>query len=284
MRANDVAPNAMPVVLSIAGSDSSAGAGIQADLKTLSALGVYGATVITAITAQNSLGVSSVYTIPAAVVDAQLDAVLTDMPVRVIKTGMLASLDIMRRLVEKLPELPLVLDPVMISSSGFRLQPETCLVFLRKNLLPKATLLTPNLSEAAMLLGTAEATSLEQVQAQARALLAFGPAAVLLKGGHFVNDGPSKKFCIDVLATSTDVKLYKTPRIVTGNTHGSGCTLASAIAAGLAKGHPLAAAVKNAKHYITHAISGADLMRVGRGCGPVDHFHPFNRSNCEDNL
>ena len=257
------------VALTIAGSDSSGGAGLQADLKTFAALGVYGASVVSALTAQNTLGVTGVHTVPASFVTKQLDAVFSDLDVKAVKTGMLANAGIIAAVADALrarPGIPLVVDPVMVATSGDRLlQPDAVEVY-RRALFPLATLITPNLPEAAALLGTAVATDLAGAEAQARALLAFGAGAVLVKGGH--RAGPE---AIDVLAMSHEVVHVKAPWIDTSNTHGTGCTLSAAIAAFLASGRSLVEAVEAAKRYLTGALAAAKSHTLGGGHGPVDH-------------
>jgi len=257
------------IALTIAGSDSGGGAGIQADLKTFSALGVYGASVITALTAQNTLGVTGVAATAPDMVKAQLDAVLSDLDVKAIKIGMVADAAVIRVIADALAptRMPVVLDPVMVAASGDRLIDDGAEAALREHLVPRATIVTPNLPEAAVLTGTAEANSVEEMEAQARALAALGPA-VLLKGGHLGGQ------------TSPDVFLHEgrcerlsAERVATNNTHGTGCTLSSAIAASLAKGAGLNEAVRDAKAYLSAAIAAADQLKIGRGRGPVHHFH-----------
>jgi len=257
------------IALTIAGSDSGGGAGIQADIKTFSALGVYGASVITAVTAQNTLGVTAVHSIPADIVAAQLDAVLSDLDVRAIKIGMLADVAVIEVFAERLAgvAVPVVLDPVMVAASGHRLVPEEAVASISANLFPRAAIVTPNLPEAAVLLGTAEARTEAEMIAQAEALAARGPS-VLLKGGHL-----SGAESVDVFLHEGRSELLRSPRVETRNTHGTGCTLSSAIAAHIARGATLDAAVRSAKAYISAAIAAADTLNVGRGHGPVHHFH-----------
>ncbi|MEM6847620.1 MAG: bifunctional hydroxymethylpyrimidine kinase/phosphomethylpyrimidine kinase [Pseudomonadota bacterium] len=257
------------IALTIAGSDSSGGAGIQADLKTFSARGVYGASVITAITAQNTLGVTSIHSIPVDMVIAQLSAVLDDLDVRAIKIGMLGDEALINALADALEpvSVPVVLDPVMVATTGARLVPETAVRALRDRLIHQARLITPNLPEAAVLLDTDVATSEADMLAQAKAL-AVGDTAVLLKGGH--GEGAES---VDVLVSGDAETRLTATRHATSNTHGTGCTLSSAIAAELAKGKPLDEAVGIAKDYVTGAIAAADGLNVGRGHGPVHHFH-----------
>ncbi|WP_420392831.1 bifunctional hydroxymethylpyrimidine kinase/phosphomethylpyrimidine kinase [Acuticoccus sp.] len=257
------------IALTIAGSDSGGGAGIQADLKTFAALGVYGASVVTALTAQNTLGVQAVHPVSADFVAAQLTSVLSDLDVRAIKIGMVADVAVIDRLAEMLAAVavPVVLDPVMVAASGDRLVPEHAVAMLRERLFGVATIVTPNLPEAGVLLGEASATSVEAMEAQALRLAERGPA-VLLKGGHMTG-----RDSVDVLCVGGRTERLSAPRIATRNTHGTGCTLSSAIAASLARGATLVEAVRTAKAYIAAAIAAADRLSVGRGHGPVHHFH-----------
>lgn len=261
----------LPIALTIAGSDSSGGAGIQADLKAFAACGVYGASVITALTAQNTRGVSAVHVVPADFVTAQLDAVMSDLDVRAVKTGMLAQGDIIGAVAAALTRWSppnLVVDPVMIATSGDALLAPDAVATLRAELLPRARLVTPNLPEAARLTGRDVATSDDEVRRQGELLLASGCGAVLIKGGH-----GSGAESVDYLFSRDGVVSFSAPRIATRNTHGTGCTLASAIAAGLAKDLALSDAVGAAKDYVTAAIAAADRLAVGHGHGPVHHFH-----------
>ncbi len=260
-----------PIALTIAGSDSGGGAGIQADLKTISANGVYGASVITAVTAQNTAAVTAVHEVPAAVVAAQIDAVLSDIDVNVIKLGMLFSVPIIVATAQRLAAFtgPVVADPVMIAKSGDALLQDAAVDALIAQILPHATLLTPNLPEAARLLNTTEATTPEEVAAQGQALIKMGPKAVLMKGGH-----ARSKTCTDLLVDATGViASFTTPRIDTRNTHGTGCTYAASIAAQLAHGRDLKEAVARAHAYLQAAIKAADRLHIGKGHGPVHHFH-----------
>lgn len=258
-----------PIALTIAGSDSGGGAGIQADLKTFVALGVYGASAITAITAQNTLGVRGVHDVPAGMVAAQIAAVLDDLAVGAVKVGMVsrpATVRIIAAALDRCPA-PVVLDPVMIATSGDRLISDAAVAALRAHLLPLAACLTPNLAEAATLLGADMAADEAAMADQGRRLLAFGPKAVLMKGGHA--DRPE---AVDILVTATGIDRFAAARIDSPNLHGTGCTLSSAIAAGLARGLALVEAVGEAKAYLTRAIAAGRTMRIGRGHGPVDHF------------
>lgn len=260
----------VPIALTIAGSDSGGGAGIQADLKAFSALGVYGASVLTAVTAQNTTAVTAVHEIPAEVVGAQLDAVLSDLDVRAIKIGMLFSPAIIDAVADRLSgfEGPVVLDPVMIAKSGDALLQDAAVAAMIERLLPRADLLTPNLPEAGKLLGQAEAISEVEAKLQGAALLAKGPKAVLMKGGHAQGDA-----CTDMLVAGDTTRAFSAPRVATRNTHGTGCTYSASIAAGLAKGQMLPDAVEAAHRYLQMAIQRADDLKVGAGHGPVHHFH-----------
>jgi hydroxymethylpyrimidine/phosphomethylpyrimidine kinase len=257
----------VPSVLTIAGSDSSAGAGIQADLKTFAALGVYGTCAITAITAQNTLGVSAVQEMPPGIVAAQIEAVVTDIRPDAVKTGMLASGPIIEVVAAKVREhsLPnLVVDPVMVAKSGDRLLREDAVAALRELLLPLATVVTPNLPEAEALSGRPVRTD-EDVRAAAEEIVRLGARAVVVKGGH-----RESAEAVDVLYDGKAFREYTAPRIETASTHGTGCTFASAIAACLARGMPLADAVGEAKAYLTEALRRA--YPIGGGHGPVNHF------------
>ncbi|MEW2918693.1 bifunctional hydroxymethylpyrimidine kinase/phosphomethylpyrimidine kinase [Ruegeria sp. ANG10] len=259
------------IALTIAGSDSGGGAGIQADLKAMSALGVYGASVITAVTAQNTRAVTAVHGIPLNVVAAQIEAVLTDLDVSAIKIGMLATPEIIQTVAGAIAGFdgPVVLDPVMISKSGDALLAQDAVQTLRDVLLPQVTMLTPNLPEAACLLGTTDAESPNQMIAQGMALCGLGARSVLMKGGH-----GRGKVCHDVLIDPSGVVAeFTAPRCDTRNTHGTGCTLSSSIAAGLARGLNLTDAVAQAHEYLQGAIAKADGLMVGQGHGPVHHFH-----------
>ena len=262
-----------PIAVTIAGSDSGGGAGIQADLKTFSALGVYGASAITALTAQNTRGVQAIHDVPAEFVARQIDSVFCDLAVTAVKIGMLSQTAVIAAVADGLrahaQRIPVVLDPVMVATSGDRLIRDDAVAALRETLLRRADLITPNLPEAAVLLGEAVARDEVEAEAQARRLVALGARAVLIKGGHgggatstdhlVIADGASRRF--------------PAPRIATRNTHGTGCTLSAAVAAGLARGLGLADAVAAAKDYLTAAIGAADRLAIGSGHGPVHHFH-----------
>ena len=264
----------VPIALTIAGSDSGGGAGIQADLKTFSALGVYGASVITALTAQNTRMVSLIEPASTAMIAAQMAAIFDDLDVRAVKLGMLGGADAIETVAKGLAgcTLPMVLDPVMVAKSGDRLLPPDALDALRSLLLPMATVLTPNLPEAAYLLGGAPATTEVEMAQQGRALRAMGPGAVLMKGGH-----GSGELCVDLLVSADGITRLTAPRQATCNTHGTGCTLSAAIAAGLAQGMDLTQAVQRAHIYLQGAIAAADCLGVGSGQGaahgPLHHFH-----------
>jgi hydroxymethylpyrimidine/phosphomethylpyrimidine kinase len=262
-----------PVALTIAGSDSSGGAGIQADLKTFAALGVYGASVITALTAQNTMGVSGIHQVPAEFVTAQIDAVFSDLDIGAVKIGMVAQLSsidaIAAGLKRWLPQY-VVLDPVMVATSGDRLSATEAVEALRTKLIPCVSIITPNLPEAAALLDEPVASSEAAIESQGKRLLAMGCGAVLIKGGH--GEGAES---IDYLIGPQATFALAGPRIATRNTHGTGCSLSSAIAAGLSKGEGLETAVRNAKAWISAAISAADRFSVGHGHGPIHHFHKY---------
>ncbi|OAN67950.1 bifunctional hydroxymethylpyrimidine kinase/phosphomethylpyrimidine kinase [Sulfitobacter sp. EhC04] len=260
-----------PIVLTIAGSDSGGGAGVQADIKAFSATGAYGASVITAVTAQNTTGVTAVHEVPADVVAAQIDAVLSDLDVDVIKLGMLFSAPIIEATAKRLAAFdgPSVVDPVMVAKSGDALLQDAAVAALIAQILPHASLLTPNLPEAARLLNTTVATTLEEMVQQGLRLVGMGPKSVLVKGGHAVGGN-----CTDVLVNESGlVATFAAPRIDTRNTHGTGCTYSAAIAANLAKGLNLEDAVTAAHGYLQAAIKAADTLQIGEGHGPVHHFH-----------
>ncbi|MCH2164831.1 MAG: bifunctional hydroxymethylpyrimidine kinase/phosphomethylpyrimidine kinase [Marinovum sp.] len=259
-----------PIALTIAGSDSGGGAGIQADLKAFSALGAYGASVICALTAQNTRAVTMVEAASPAMISAQIDAVFDDLDIRAVKLGMIGGVDaidaVARGLVDK--NLPIVLDPVMVAKSGDALLPDDAVATLTERLVPMASLLTPNLPEAAALLRTSRAETEADMQAQGEALMALGPKAVLMKGGH-----GSGQVLIDLLVTESGTTRLKAMRRDTKNTHGTGCTLSASIAAGCAKDLSLQNAVAEAHAYLQSAIAAADDLHVGSGHGPVHHFH-----------
>lgn len=256
--------------LTIAGSDSSGGAGIQADLKTFMAMGVYGASAITALTAQNTMGVSDIHLVPPSHIEAQIDAVLSDLRVGAIKTGMLGGEAQIEAVAESLGDearhIPLVVDPVMVATSGARLLERGAEQALVSRLVPLAHLITPNLGEAAALLGVPMAQDEAQAQAQARDLMQLGCKAVLVKGGHF-----SGREAQDFYFDGVELRRFARPRVETRNTHGTGCTLASAIAAGLAQGRPTPHAIDAAKDFVHRALLAGQELNIGRGAGPLDH-------------
>ncbi|MBI1204505.1 MAG: bifunctional hydroxymethylpyrimidine kinase/phosphomethylpyrimidine kinase [Rhodopseudomonas sp.] len=259
------------IAVTIAGSDSSGGAGIQADLKTFAALGVYGASAIAALTAQNTQGVSAIHDVPADFIAAQIDAVFSDLDVDAVKIGMLsnvAAIEAVAAGLKRHAARNIVLDPVMVATSGDRLLAAEAVAALCRELLPLALVVTPNLHEAAALTDAAVASSEDEMVAQALRILAFGPRYVLMKGGH--GTGAES---VDLLVGEEGVVRFPAPRIATDNTHGTGCTLSSAIAAGLAKGLGLNDAVRAAKVYVTAAIAAADRLAVGHGHGPLHHFY-----------
>ena len=260
------------VALTIAGSDSSGGAGIQADLKTFAALGVYGASVITALTAQNTEGVRAIHAAPADFITAQLDAVFADLTIAAVKIGMLGevpAIAVVAAALDRYRPRNVVLDPVMVATSGERLLSEDAVGRLR-DLIRRVGVLTPNLPEAAALLDLPVAHDETEMRAQAESLLALGAGAVLIKGGH--GSGPES---VDLLIDAAGCRRFAAPRLARRNTHGTGCTFASAIAAGLAKGLALDSAVGGAKAYVSAAIAAADRLGVGSGRGPLHHFHAW---------
>jgi len=259
-------------VLVIAGSDSGGGAGIQADIKTITALGGFAATAITAITVQNTLGVSGVYPIPVDIVEAQARAVLEDIGADVIKTGMLGTSELVNVVSELLAEyrdIPLVLDPVMVATSGDALVDEKAVDAIRNQLLPRAALITPNAPEAEKLTGRSVSTTQDQMEA-GKAIVEMGAEAALVKGGHL-----SGTTITDVLVTATMTMIFESERQETRNTHGTGCTLASAIATGLSKGRSLPDAIEAGGNYLSEAIRRAPGF--GSGHGPVHHAWVVDR-------
>jgi hydroxymethylpyrimidine/phosphomethylpyrimidine kinase len=256
----------MKIALTIAGSDSGGGAGIQADLKTFQQFGVFGTSVIVALTAQNTVGVRRVETVSEAMVSEQLTALADDLPPDALKTGMLAETALVRLVAKAVRETgwaPLVVDPVMVSTSGQRLLTAEAEEVLRESLLPLAALVTPNLDEAAILTGRAvhDVPSMERA---GETLVQFGAAAALVKGGHLAGDEIT-----DVLATAAGIRHYRRPRLASTSTHGTGCTLSAAITAGLALGRPLERAVTDGLDFVHRAIAAAPGL--GRGHGPLDH-------------
>jgi len=259
------------ITVTIAGSDSSGGAGVQADLKTFSALGVYGASVVTALTAQNTKGVTGIHDVPASFVREQMDAVFSDLDVKAVKIGMLFNAEIIMAVAEGLKAhgcRSVILDPVMIATSGDPLLVDEAVSAMREHLFPLVDLITPNLHEAAHLTGLHVATSDGVMEIQAAELLKLGAKAVLVKGGH--SDGALAR---DFYSDGNERSWLSSERFETKNTHGTGCTLSSAIAAGLAKGLAMGDALEMAKAYLAQAIANADTLKIGTGHGPVHHFH-----------
>ena len=266
----------VPTVMTIAGSDSGAGAGIQADLKAFAAMGVYGTSALTAITAQNTLGVTDVFELPSSIIGSQIDAVVTDIGADAVKTGMLSSTAVIDCVVGKLQEHGLdrlVVDPVMVAQVGSRLLREDAVDALREHLLPMALLITPNRWEAEVLVG-GPVTDVESARRAARELVSMGARTAVVKGGHL--DGPPT----DVLFDGSEFTEFTAERIQTTSTHGTGCTFASAAAACIARGQSVRDAVAAAKDYITGAIRAA--QPIGGGHGPVDHFYRFRAGSSQD--
>ncbi|MFJ2238820.1 bifunctional hydroxymethylpyrimidine kinase/phosphomethylpyrimidine kinase [Streptomyces sp. NPDC087859] len=256
--------SAPPTVLTVAGSDSGGGAGIQADLKTMLALGVHGMSVVTAVTAQNSVGVQGAWELPVAAVRAQYRSVVDDIGVQAVKTGMLASAELVEAVAELIggTDAPAVVDPVGISKHGDSLLAASALDSVRTKLLPVATVATPNLDEVAQLTGVRVETE-DDLRRAAAAVLSYGPKWALVKGGHLTGDA------VDLLTDGSQEHWLRSPRYDNRHTHGTGCTLASAIASHLAKGRSVPDAVAAAKEYVTGAIRGG--FELGGGIGPVDH-------------
>ncbi len=260
----------MKRALTIAGSDSGGGAGIQADLKTFAARGVFGMSAITALTAQNTVGVQGVFEIPTDFIALQIDAVITDIGADAVKTGMLSSAAIVATVSAKIREYrlaPLVVDPVMVAKSGDALLRSDARDALIRELLPLATVVTPNLHEARVLCGF-QITNLEEMRRAARAIQALGPRNVVVNGGHL----PETSDAIDLLYDGATFREYRAARIESNHTHGTGCTFASAIAAELAKGHSIADAVGIAKEYLTYTLRASVDLEIGHGHGPMNHF------------
>ena len=265
-----------PHALTIAGSDSGGGAGIQADLKTFAAFGVYGASAITAVTAQNTVAVTAMQEISLEVIAAQIDAVIEDIGVDVVKTGMLSSPAIAHLVAAKAREHRferLVVDPVMIAASGARLLEEDAVAMIREQLIPLATVVTPNIPEAEVLTGI-KITGRDGMEEAARRIHAMGPRYVVVKGGHLEGDEKSD----DLLFDGVRFQVFSAPRIATTSNHGTGCTFASAVASGLAHGRDIVRSVDDAKAYVTAAIASA--FPVGRGHGPLNHFHKWWERQC----
>ena len=257
----------IPKAMTIAGSDSGGGAGIQADLKTFAALGVYGTSVLTAVTAQNTVAVTAIHEVPNEMIAAQIEAVFTDIGADAVKTGMLASSSIIECVASQLElhSVPwLVVDPVMVAKSGDPLLREDAIQTLRSRLVPQASVITPNIPEAEALTGSRITTEAEVRQA-AETIIAMGAKSVVVKGGH--REGPA----IDLFYDGCRFREFSAPRIDTANTHGTGCTFASAIAAGLARNMSVLEAVELAKDFVTEAIRGS--FPIGQGHGPLNHFY-----------
>lgn len=266
-------PIVMPVALTIAGSDSGGGAGVQADIKTFSALGVFGASAITAITAQNTRGVSAIENLSPAIVSAQIDAVLSDLQVGAIKIGMVSQAPIIEAIGAALQrwDQRAVLDPVMVATAGDRLLDPQAISALSSVLLPLASVVTPNLPEAALLAGEGVALNETDMERQAEKILRLGAAAVLIKGGHAAG-----RESTDIFFDGRRMSRLSLPRIETTNDHGTGCTLSAAIAAYLARGEDLASAVALAKDYLHGALAAGARLKIGKGRGPVHHFHAWH--------
>ena len=265
-----------PIVLTIAGSDSGGGAGVQADIKAISATGSYACSVVTAITAQNTLGVSGIFPIPLEYVEKQLDAVFTDLNIVAVKVGMLADSDIIQLVAKKLKQYApqyLVVDPVMVTTNGDLLLEKSAIETLKTVLFPLADIITPNLPEGAALIDIPTPSDEKGMFTMVPALRNVGASAILLKGGQLENDQNSN----DLLITETTTEKLNAKRIKTKNNHGTGCSLSSSIASYLAQGYALPTAVKRAKDYITQALTHADLLEIGQGRGPIHHFYRLNK-------
>ena len=261
-----------PTAMTIAGSDSGGGAGIQADLKTFAALGVYGTSALTAITAQNTLGVTGIHEVPTDVIAAQIQAIMSDIGANAVKTGMLSSTAIIETVAEEIKRhgvTRLVVDPVMVAKSGDRLLRDDAIEALRTSLLPLATIVTPNTHEAEVLTGLTVRT-LEDTREAARRIVAMGARSVVVKGGHL-----SGTSAVDTFYDGRAFRELRGERFDTKNTHGTGCTFASAIAAGLARGVALEESVARAKKYVTEAIRAS--LDIGAGHGPLNHFYTLGR-------
>ncbi len=269
-----ISPKTYPRVLSIAGSDCSGGAGIQADIKTISACGAYAMTAVTAVVDENTVGVTGIWPVPPDFVCGEIRSCLDDIGADAIKIGMLGTPDLVRAVARQLADsaagIPIVLDPVMVAQSGDRLVGDEAAAALEDSLIPMATVITPNLPEASALLGRPIARAADLEPAAEELCRRYGCAAALIKGGHLAEGEDSDDLLYEA-ATARCIP-YPSERIPTVNNHGTGCTLSSAIAAHLALGHPLAEAVRLAKTYITEAIRAGAAYRIGKGHGPVCHF------------
>lgn len=261
---------APPIVLTIAGSDPSGGAGIQADIKTFTALGAYGASVITALTAQNTIGVTGVLPVPPEFIAEQFQSVVSDLAVAAIKTGMLGDIETVETvasLLKSVGDVPVVVDPVMVATSGDVLLKPEAVDVVRRALIPCASLITPNIPEASRLLDRPAAETEADMRRQAEALMKLGCGAVLLKGGH----GQASD-ATDILFDGSQHVVFRRPRVETTNTHGTGCTLSAAIAVGMARRQPIRDAVEIAKLFVWNALCSASRMHIGKGeNGPIDH-------------
>lgn len=260
------------IILSIAGSDCSGGAGIQADIKTISALGGYAASAITAVTEQNTLGVTNSFALPPEVVYGQIEAVMSDLKPQAIKIGLIPTIETARIIIHFLNKYKpphVVLDPIMMSSSGRQLMDENTINLIAKEMLPLIKVFTPNLNETQILIGK-KCTNIKEMKEAAQRILSWGCGSVLIKGGHLEGEDMS-----DVLLTSIHHKahIYTTSKIDSYNTHGTGCTLSSAIATYLAMGDEIPVAVKNSKRYVTEALIAAKRLQIGEGNGPLNHFY-----------
>lgn len=266
-----------PIALTIAGSDSGGGAGIQADIKSFSANAVYGASVITALTAQNTVAVTAIHDVPIDMITAQIDAVFDDIKIDAVKIGMLSQANTIQAVAAALKRhnaKNIVLDPVMVTTTGDPLIADDAVETLKKELFPLATLVTPNLHETARLNNKPTPENKTEMLAQAQNILDMGARAVLVKGGHKTSDADADKSS-DFLLSAKGEEWFSTTWINTKNTHGTGCSLSSAIAANLAKGQGLSLAIDNAKTWLTGAIAASDELDVGKGSGPVHHFHNY---------
>ena len=264
-------------MLSIAGSDPSGGAGIQADLKTFAANGVYGMAAITALTVQNTVGVQGIHLVPAKFVSSQIEAIFSDIAVSSAKVGMVGNAEIAEGVgttLAKYRNLISVVDPVMVAKGGSPLLDKKAIQAVKDNLIPLATIVTPNLPEAAILLGSSIAKSEEDMVYQGKALLNLGPKSILMKGGH--SEGITSN---DLLVTENNYVWFKEKRINTKNTHGTGCTLSSSIASFLAKDFSVEESVSKAKKFVTNAIRNSEKLSVGKGHGPTNHFYALEGSN-----
>lgn len=267
--------SSLPIVLTIAGSDSGGGAGIQADIKAISATGSYACSVITAITSQNTLGVTAIHNVPTAHIESQLDAVFSDLNIVAVKVGMLSSAEIIGCVSRKLRQYQpryIVIDPVMVATSGDLLLQQNAIADLKSQLFPLATLITPNLPEACVIIGGEKVTNSNEIEGIIEKARSLNTPACLIKGGHLEDEHLSRDWLIE----NDTVTTFDAERIPTPNTHGTGCTLSSAIASYLAQGFQLKEAVGKAKNYLSQAIIHADELSVGQGHGPVHHFFENN--------